>query len=203
MICEICKQNEAAVHVTKIVNGYKQEMNICESCAKGMDHFNIAVDVDGSFPATFSFQNILSGFMDYINQNSQSAVKDSDPVCKNCGTAYSQFRKQGLLGCPECYKNFSINLNAIIKRVQGNVEHVGKIPQKSGKDILGKRKLIKLKEDLQKAITEEEYEKAAQFRDMIRDLQKEEKEEQKEEKAEQKEEKVEQEKEQKEQQKEE
>jgi protein arginine kinase activator len=170
MLCEICKQNEAAVHVTKIVNGYKQEMNICENCAKGMDHFNIAVD--GSFPATFSFQNILSGFMDYINQNSQSAIKDSDLVCKNCGTAYSQFRKQGYLGCPECYKNFSSNLIPIIKRVQGNVEHVGKIPQKSGKDIIGRRKLIKLKEDLQKSIAEEEYEKAAQFRDMIRDLQK-------------------------------
>jgi protein arginine kinase activator len=48
---------------------------------------------------------------------------------------------------------------------------VGKIPNKLGKDLIEKRRLSKLKEDLQKAIANEEYEKAAQIRDTIKSLQ--------------------------------
>ena len=59
----------------------------------------------------------------------------------------------------------------VVRRVQGNVEHTGKIPVRAGKDILGKRRLNHLKE-LQKAILMEEYERAAELRDKIRELQK-------------------------------
>ena len=44
----------------------------------------------------------------------------------------------------------------VVRRVQGNVEHLGKIPARTGKDIAGKRRLRSLKEELQKAILMEE-----------------------------------------------
>lgn len=168
MFCENCKKNEAAVHITKIINGKKQEMNICENCAKELEAF----DIGGSmgFGSPFSFQNVLSGIMDYMS-SSQQVNKTVDLVCKNCGATYNDFKKYGLLGCSECYTSFSPTINSVIKRVQGNVEHVGKIPKKLGKDIMEKRRLSKLKEELQKAIANEEYEKAAQIRDQIKALQ--------------------------------
>lgn len=157
MICENCGKNEANVHLTQIINGQKQELNICENCAR---------EIEG-FQSPFSFQNILSGIMDYMSPAVQT-VKSYEAVCKNCGTSYNDFKKTGLLGCSECYKSFAPYINTVVKRVQGNTEHAGKIPQKQGKGIIERRKLFKLKEELQKAIANEEFEKAAQLRDEIK-----------------------------------
>lgn len=163
MLCEICKKNEATVHITKIINGEKQEVNICDECAKRSEGFNISTP--------FSIQNVLNGIMDCIYQTG-GIPNDVDPKCENCGTTFSEFKKSGLLGCNQCYKKFSKMLMPVIKRMQGNVEHVGKIPEKYGKSISEKKKIATLKEELQKAIALEEYEKAAEIRDTIRDIQK-------------------------------
>lgn len=166
MICDICKKNEATVHYTKIINGVKQELNICDKCAKETE----GIDGEFSFGTPFSFQNLLSGIMDYMSYPT-GVTKPAEVKCKNCGTSYSDFKRTGLLGCSECYKTFGNTLEPVIKRVQGHVEHTGKLPKKMGKDIIEKKKLLKLKEDLQKAIAAEEYEKAAQIRDTIKSLQ--------------------------------
>jgi protein arginine kinase activator len=169
MLCELCKQNEATVYITKIINGNKQEMRICEKCAKENEGINITGDVN--FITPFSFQNILSGLMDYISQAQSTETKTLEPNCKKCGTTYNEFKKTGVFGCSECYKYFNSTLTPLIKRVQGSSENVGKIPQKSGKDLMERKRLIQLKDELQKAIATEEYEKAAKIRDSIRELQ--------------------------------
>lgn len=166
MFCDICKKNEATVHLTKIINGVKQELNICEKCAKEAE----GIDGQISFGTPFSFQNLLSGIMDYMSYPT-GVTKATEVICKNCGTSYSDFKKTGLLGCSECYRTFESTLEPVIKRVQGHVEHTGKLPKKMGKDIIERKKLLKLKEDLQKAIAAEEYERAAQIRDTIKSLQ--------------------------------
>ncbi len=169
MLCEICKKNDATVHITKITNGMKQEFNICEKCAKEKGEFSFTSQMELSSP--FTFQNILSGIMDYISSGNQSQY-NFDFSCKNCGINFEEFKKKGLVGCSDCYKNFTTALIPIIKRVQGNLEHTGKIPGKAGKNIINKRKLLKLKEDLQEAIAIEEYERAAEIRDLIKELKK-------------------------------
>ncbi len=169
MLCDVCKKNEATVHITKITNGTQEEFNICEKCAKEKGEFNFSGQLDFSSP--FTFQNILTGIMDYIGNSNQTQL-NFDCSCKNCGITFSDFKKRGLVGCSDCYKNFTATLVPVIKRVQGNLEHTGKIPKKAGKNIIGKRKLLKLKENLKEAIATEEYEKAAQIRDMIKELQK-------------------------------
>ncbi|SKA77973.1 protein arginine kinase activator [Clostridium sp. USBA 49] len=169
MLCENCHKNEANVHFTQIINGEKQELNLCESCANKIQ--GISMENDFIFGPSFSFQNILSGLMDYMSPAVQ-INKVSEVSCKNCGTTFKDFKKNGLLGCSECYETFAQGLSPVIKRVQGNIEHTGKIPKKLGKGIIEKRRIIKLKEELQKAIANEEYEKAAEIRDMIKSLQK-------------------------------
>lgn len=169
MLCENCHKNEANVHFTQIINGVKQEYNLCEICAKEVQGFSMGSDF--GFGPSFSFQNILSGLMDYMSPPVQ-VNKAQELACKNCGTTFKDFKKNGLLGCSECYETFVQSLTPVIKRVQGNVEHTGKIPKKMGKGIMEKKRLSKLKEELQKAIANEEYEKAAEIRDMIKSLQK-------------------------------
>lgn len=168
MLCDICKKNEATVHITKIVNGIKQDLNLCEKCAVENGELSFVPKIN--FVAPFSFQNILSGIMDYMN-NSNEDTEDFDIICKNCGTSYREFKKTGFVGCSECYKEFSNILQPVIKRVQANLEHTGKIPKKAGKDIIDRRSLVKLKQDLQKSIALEEYEEAARIRDKIKELQ--------------------------------
>ncbi|AND86157.1 excinuclease [Clostridium tyrobutyricum] len=168
MVCDICKKNEATVHITKIVNGVKQEINLCEKCAMENGELSFAPQID--FVSPFSFQNILSGIMDYVN-NTDETLQNPDISCKNCNTTYAEFKKTGLVGCSDCYKNFSNIIYPVIKRVQANLDHTGKVPIRIGKDIIKRRNTIKLKEDLQKAIALEEYEKAAQIRDKIKEIQ--------------------------------
>lgn len=170
MICEKCGKRPAVVHFTKIINGVKQEFNLCEECARDIG----AIDFENNmnFISTLSFKNILGGIMDYINQSTQNSIQKEE-VCSNCGMSYNEFKKNGLMGCSECYKSFEPIIMPVIKRIQGNVEHVGKVPKRSGRDILEKKEITKLKKELQEAVAKEEYEKAAEIRDKIKEIKKE------------------------------
>lgn len=83
---------------------------------------------------------------------------------------YSQFKASGQLGCAECYQSFSSYLRPMFKRIQGDLEHIGKVPKRSGIKLVEKKKYVNLKKELQKAILEEEYERAAVLRDKIKDI---------------------------------
>ena len=37
MICEKCQEREATIFYTEIINGVKNEHNLCSECAKDMD----------------------------------------------------------------------------------------------------------------------------------------------------------------------
>ena len=87
-------------------------------------------------------------------------------------TTYDDFKNTGLLGCSECYKYFNLVITPVIKRVQGNLENIGKVPKREGKGLIEKKELQHLKEELQRAIEVEEYERAAEIRDNIREIQK-------------------------------
>ncbi|NLZ48125.1 MAG: excinuclease [Clostridiales bacterium] len=169
MYCDKCKTNIATVHIVKVINGVKQEFNLCQDCAKESKEIDLGESL--SFHNSFSFQNILSGLMDYFDQSHRTSTA-REAMCPTCGTTYGEFKKTGVLGCNNCYSYFNSVIMPVVRRVQGNVEHTGKIPVRAGKDILGKRRLNHLKEELQKAILMEEYERAAELRDKIRELQK-------------------------------
>ena len=169
MNCERCGKNEANVHIIKIVNGIKQDINICDKCVVESGELNFSGAM--VIPGDVLFQNVFSGIMDYINGPIQSSLKEKY-VCSVCGTTYEDFKNTGLLGCSECYKYFNLAITPVIKRVQGNLENIGKIPKRSGKGLIEKKELQHLKEELQRAIEVEEYERAAEIRDNIREIQK-------------------------------
>lgn len=167
MICENCKKNNASVHIVKIVNGNKQHLMLCEQCANMVADIPLTPTLDEL--DSFGFQKLINGLVGYMN-NAKENKKDDDVTCKNCGTTYKEFKEKGVLGCGKCYEVFSTTITPVIKRVQVDLEHVGKVPQKYGKHIIEKRKVTKLKEELQKAVLVEEYERAAELRDEIKRL---------------------------------
>jgi protein arginine kinase activator len=167
--CQECQQHQATIHFTKIINGEKTEMHLCESCAK---------DKDGFFgsPSSYSMNSLLSGLLnfDYSLQGAASHNVDQKQVeCDFCGLTYEMFSKTGLFGCASCYKTFSNKLEPIIKRVHsGNTTHGGKIPKRIGGHIHLQKEMKKLKEDLRECIENEEFEKAAVVRDELKALEK-------------------------------
>ena len=166
MFCQECGKKPATLHFTKIVNGEKTEFHICEACAREKG------DIPGS-PNSFSIHSLLSGILDFDPTVSKglSNMKQQESIrCSNCGLTYTQFSKIGRFGCSNCYNAFSEGLNPLIKRIHGNITHSGKIPKRSGSKIQTKRQIEQLRAELQGSIEAEEFEKAAQIRDQIREL---------------------------------
>lgn len=157
MLCERCHERTASVHVTKIVNGQKAELYLCQECARELQpQFN------------FSIPKFLAGLLDY-DPNIQVSPPSVER-CQKCGLTYEQFHQTGRLGCPECYSYLSQRLEPLIKRLQGTNQHRGKIPNRAGSDLKVHREIEKLRGQLQQLVQNEEFEKAAQVRDRIREL---------------------------------
>jgi protein arginine kinase activator len=161
--CERCNKNEAKIHLIKLINGRKTETWLCEKCAKELS--DIPVKVSMTEGEGLPLQNILSGFFETLDKKKKIEI-----VCKNCGLTYSQFKNNGQLGCSKCYESFEDFLRPRIKRIQGDLEHIGKIPVREGNEFVQRKRIKKIKEELQKAVIKEEYERAAVLRDEIKSL---------------------------------
>ncbi|MDP6685326.1 MAG: UvrB/UvrC motif-containing protein, partial [Candidatus Omnitrophota bacterium] len=105
--------------------------------------------------------------------------KETKLKCPRCGLTYEDFKKVGRLGCGECYTAFKEVLLPLLKRIHGSTQHYGKAPQNFQKPkpsipapSKSKNGLQELKDKLQKAIQNEEFEEAAKLRDKIRDVEK-------------------------------
>ncbi|WP_195576659.1 UvrB/UvrC motif-containing protein [Paenibacillus sp. 1001270B_150601_E10] len=173
MMCQQCGEKPATLHFTKIVNGQKTEFHLCESCAREKG------DILQGANDSFSIHNLLSGLMNLDQptglQNGLYGFSMNKPVpeklkCDHCGLTFEQFSKMGRFGCDECYHAFSSRLDPILKRVHGNVVHVGKIPKRSGVVMNQRRELEDLRKQLQESIQLEQFETAAELRDRIREL---------------------------------
>ncbi len=164
MLCGECGKRPATVHITKVENGKKSDIHLCEQCAMQKNLFSIST--------SFSVNELLAGLL-----NSGGAVpKKSDPVCDIncdiCGLSYGKFKETGRFGCGNCYKVFGERLNPLFKKVHGNTGHTGKIPNRAGGRIKVQREVEKLRQQLEEAVQNEEYEKAASIRDTIREINK-------------------------------
>ncbi len=173
MYCEECNERPATVHFTKIINNEKNEVHLCEKCAKekgGELEFN----VDPGFP----INNFLAGLMDVDKSLDSKQVHKDLPgkdklQCEKCNLTYDQFAQISRLGCSNCFFVFSKHLNPLLKRIHGKTSHMGKVPKRTGGNLRIKRKVQEKKEELQECIKREEYEKAAEIRDEIKKLEEE------------------------------
>jgi protein arginine kinase activator len=162
MQCEECGKKTATVHITKIEGGKKTDVHLCEQCALQKNSITLSTN--------FSVQDLVAGL---LNSGSMGPFKVDivqEPKCNICGLSYNKFKTSGKFGCSNCYKIFGDRLNPLFKKLHGNITHTGKLPNKAADKIKLVREIDKLKQDLKAAINNEEYEKAADFRDRIKEL---------------------------------
>lgn len=162
LLCERCGKKPATVHYTEITNNKKQELHLCEECAReaGITGF-------GGMPQ-FIFQDFLGGLF----EPEPEAPMVVGRRCPRCGLKEEDFLRRGILGCAECYSEFRGTVEQVLHRIHGTVQHTGKVPARSGKISGVKQELARLRRELEMAVRKEEFEKAAKLRDRIRELEK-------------------------------
>lgn len=164
MLCESCKQNEATVHTMTIINGVKEEHYLCPECANAAQ-FKLPSLMDMLGGSTFAMPQM-----------------PASKVCE-CGKSLGAFNKSGLLGCADCYTTYPNAIRSIIKRVQGGkTRHVGRMPENfipaadtQTAPVIEEKvpqisEVDRLRSELQEAVAQEKYERAAELRDRIRAL---------------------------------
>ena len=96
--------------------------------------------------------------------------------CEFCGTTYAEIANSGHVGCANCYSLFADRLNPSIVRIHGNAAHCGKHSkaaelEKQQEKPQKKEETVKdLQAQLEKAVARQDFERAAELRDKIREM---------------------------------
>lgn len=156
MLCDICKKNEATVHLTQIVENKMLKVDLCEVCSK----------TKGLHETTgFSLADLQVGLGSAEEIGTEAGVK-----CPVCGFSQADFKKTGRLGCSACWETFEQGLSSLLKAMHKSDRHVGKVPGKAAHTLVITERIKDLAGELEKAVRGEKYEDAAQIRDQIREL---------------------------------
>jgi len=162
MLCQLCQVEQATIKVAHVVNDKRIEVHICGACAeqKGLE------SPMAGLPQMF--ENFI---MELIGKDLFSRLDDgSQKECKACGMTWESFQKTGLFGCDICYQTFDSELDVVLRRIHGSNQHIGSRP-KSQRHVISESELQKIKTELRKAVESENFERAAELRDMVRDAQ--------------------------------
>jgi len=158
MSCDQCREREAVIHLTQIVNEQVTTLHLCEKCAEEK-----GVESPGS-----TVKTPLGSFLAAMGKGAEQlpATRTGD-TCQRCGATFQDFRETGRLGCPDCYRTFETPLRDLLRRLHGSTHHLGeryaeREPQPA------REQASDLREQLRLAVETENFELAAELRDRLR-----------------------------------
>jgi len=163
MKCDMC-DNEATVHLTQIVDGKMSSANLCEHCSK---------EKGITDPTGFQLADFLMGAAGQKKGKVADTGEDT-LTCPECGFSRAHLKKIGRLGCPDCYRTFSEDLDNMLRAMHKGTRHIGKAPgltlTPSASQAQIKKRLGDLKQAIERAVAEERYEDAARLRDEMKEV---------------------------------
>ncbi len=177
MKCDRCGK-EATVTVRAIFNNYSEDFHLCSDCAKEVE--KMAKDMTDKREG-FDFRKlaqifmpsldqIIDGYYDYKKNQALDFSKDTDDrVCPNCERSISDI-KMGEFSCPSCYDLDSQLTRGLLKSYNNFGKYQGPYPrkQRNFRDLA--QKIRELQEELVFSVETEDFEKAANLRDEIEEL---------------------------------
>lgn len=158
MLCPKCQKKEATIHLTQIVDGKIQKLDLCEECAKTQGLTD---------PLNASIASLMMGME---GKEPQPVGEDSGVRCPDCGFTPADLRRINLLGCPTCWETFEGILTPLLRTMHKGERHVGKVPGRIANALALTEQIQGLHRELEQAVRKERYEDAAQLRDQIRQL---------------------------------
>lgn len=155
-LCDICGKKEATLVVRKLnKDGNATDLNICAECAKSQG-------LTGVEECPADSVAIIAELKSKMEEN------DEKVVCGHCQMSYAEFKRLGKLGCSDCYQAFAEKLKSLLRRLHGAVQHIGKTPHQGRKRAQERLEIQRLRVELEKAIKQEDYERAAALRDQLK-----------------------------------
>ncbi len=160
MLCQSCEKKQATTHIKTILNGELKEYRLCSECAKKYGYGSFLGDTG------FDLDKLFGSFLDGIGTTKMKKR------CQLCGSSFEDIAKSGKVGCAECYDTFYEELLPSVRRIHGRTAHTGKLAHSAGTGVKIRNELAKCRAELEQAIKAQEFEKAAELRDRIRELEK-------------------------------
>jgi protein arginine kinase activator len=160
MVCDGCRERDAVVHLTQIVESVVSQVHLCEQCAAER-----GIETTVAVP-----KHPLGDFLQAVQQQAEQLPGDA-ARCAYCGLSLRDFRTSGRLGCSQCYGAFEQSLRELLRRIQGSTRHEGWRHDTASPD--GQHRdaaLALLRSRLARAVEAEAFEEAASLRDEIRGL---------------------------------
>ena len=162
MRCDSCKERDAVINLTQVEHDTKVTLHLCEQCAqeKGIETGSAVL------------KSPLGTFLSAMGKGTTLPVPADTLQCASCGATLRDFRDSGRLGCAQCYQSFEEHLRDLLRRLHGSSQHVGErylAPGASG-EASPKSPLLDLRDQLRRAVDNEDFELAAELRDRIRVL---------------------------------
>ncbi|MCD8017672.1 MAG: UvrB/UvrC motif-containing protein [Oscillospiraceae bacterium] len=152
MKCEKCNNNEANFYYSSNINGVKTERHLCADCAR-----------EEGFGSCLDYQPVSA-----FNSMFGSMMSDFFTPMRSMASAFGGF---GLpMGDIMAPTRLFLQIQVY---VGGAPEQSGStIPADAGEDVKAQRELEALKNQLSEAVKAEDFEKAIELRDKIKEMQK-------------------------------
>jgi protein arginine kinase activator len=159
MTCELCGKEGARIRIRQIIGSESRELNLCERCAKEKG----IIENENSLEDNAAW--FLHGLFE-ANPEKSTSLR----FCPVCGTRLRDIKSSRRVGCGACYETFSREIRKILKISENEKNHQGKLPKRvlAYKLFFIDRENLKIR--LETALNNEEYEKAAELRDKILEL---------------------------------
>jgi protein arginine kinase activator len=131
----------------------------------GFDSF-----LENPFNEMHSLLASMFGDNDTKQLKSADAKENTEKKCPACGTTFREFAENGMAGCPTCYETFEDELKPTLGKVHGHTSHIGRAPARFKEKLDAKKHIAELEAEQKEAVKNEDFEKAAQIRDELKEL---------------------------------
>lgn len=160
MLCEECGKNQATVSITVSTGSGVSTRRLCPECMKKMEVSLAKGDI----------QTFLSSILSVLGKEKKESKPDL--TCPACGLSYAEFEHSGRLGCAQCYRAFAEPLRPMLQKIHGRTQHAGRRPAAFKPDPQDEldAQILELKQKMEAAVAEENFEDAAKYRDELRSL---------------------------------
>jgi len=165
MKCQKCSK-PATFHITELTGGKPQELHLCEEHAREYLTSSSSEPSDAGSMAAVLAQQMAQQMA--VGHTAAELAELDQRACPVCGITFYEFRSRGRLGCSHDYACFKAQLEPLILNIHGEREHVGKSPQRGAAGSAKRTQLIRLRREMKEAIDNENYERASELRDEIK-----------------------------------
>ncbi len=161
--CHNCgRETDGTVKITQIRGSQKTVVTLCKECASAMGFHNPLDQTP--FPLAKILESIVDQSLSPLDEESAGVA------CEQCGMTFTEFSQQGRFGCGACYEVFRPKLEVILRKIHGNSIHRGKLPNSQGSGVVSVQEQERLETEYHRAIESEEFERAADLRDRLREI---------------------------------